>query len=290
MELFRGTAPKVKFTLPTTTTSITNVEWFLNGDSKGTLPVPAAVGGAVEVQLSYLQYDGELVVKWTFDVEYETFIDNIYYDVVTPILTKEEVVDIFDPQPLSDKEYIKIEAATRHIINAHCGQTFGKYIGTWSVAGDASNSLALPARLLQVLNIDGDEAANYTILGDGFNIRHYPYGQPVNIKADVGTLERGGVIYDPYSINRARFEAATTYSIYGVWGYNSVPNTVKEAAKLLINDYACADSAYRDRYLTSMTAADWRIQFNAGAFINTGNVRADQLLEPYVLRRGWAVL
>lgn len=290
MELFRGTVPTVKFYLPTADTTVTGVTWAQDGAEKGTLVAAAPVDGATTVQLPYLQYDGQVAVSWTFSVPASgVYTEKVYYDVVTPILTKQEVLGVYET-PLTDDEYHSAEAAVRHIINAHCGQTFGKYIGTWAVAGDASNSLALPARLLQVLNVNGDASLNYTILGDGFNLRHYPFGEPVNIKADVGTLQGGGVIYDPYSISSQLYESAQTYNIYGIWGYNSVPATVKEAAKLLTNDYACADAAYRDRYLTSMTAADWRIQFNDGAFINTGNVRADQLLEPYVLRRGWAVL
>jgi hypothetical protein len=290
MELYRGTAPKVKFYLPTSDTTVTGATWALDGVDKGTIVPGTAVNGAVEVQLPYLQYDGEVAVNWTFSIPGSGSItDRTYYDIVTPLLTKEEVAAIFSPQPLDDAEYIKIEAAVRHVINAHCGQTFGKYIATWKVRGDASNSLELPARLLEALNINGDAGANYNIIGGGFNLRRYEYAE-VNIKADIGVPQPSGVIYDPYSINRRKYLGDQIYSIYGIWGYNAVPNTVKEAAKLLVNDYACADANYRDRYLTSMTAADWRIQFNAGAFINTGNVRADQLLEPYVMRRGWAVL
>jgi hypothetical protein len=39
-----------------------------------------------------------------------------------------------------------------------------------------------------------------------------------------------------------------------------------------------------------MTAADWRIQFYSGAYLRTGNVRADQLLADYVVTRGWGVI
>jgi hypothetical protein len=80
------------------------------------------------------------------------------------------------------------------------------------------------------------------------------------------------------------------YNISGQWGWNSVPAAVQEAAALLAHDYACADVLYRDRYLTSMTAADWRIQFNAGAFSDTGNVRANQLLEEYVIKNNWVAI
>lgn len=289
MELFRGTAPKVKFYLPTSDTTVTGATWALDGVDNGVVSPSAPADGAVEVQLPYLQYDGELAINWSFSIPGSgTYTDRAYYDVVTPILTKQEVLEIYET-PLTDAEYYKVETAVRHIINAHCGQTFGKSIGTWTVRGDGTGSLRLPARLIEVLNVNGEISDYYSVVSDGFNLRHYPYAE-VNIKADIGTQELGGVIYDPYSIHRERYAESSTYRIYGIWGYNSVPATVKEAAKLLINDYACADVAYRDRYLTSMTAADWRIQFNSGAFINTGNVRADQLLEPYVLRRGWAVL
>lgn len=290
MELFRGTAPKVTFYLPTSDTTVTGATWAMDGVDSGTLVPSAVVNGAVTVQLPYLQYDGQVAINWSFSIPGSgTYTDRIYYDVVTPILTNQEIADIYSPETITDADYAKNEAAVRHIINAYCGQTFGKYISTWSVSGDASYSLALPARLLEVINVNGEISPNYTILGGGFNLRHGVYGE-TNIKADVGTQQDSGVIYDPYSVHTARYEENTTYKIYGIWGYNAVPATVKEAAKLLINDYACADAAYRDRYLTSMTAADWRIQFNSGAFIGTGNVRADQLLEPFVLKRGWAVL
>lgn len=297
MELFRGTAPKVAFYLPTTDTTVTGATWALDGVDKGAVVPGAPLNGMVEVQLPYLQYDGEVAINWSFSIPGSgPYSDRTYYDVVTPILTKQEVAAIYDPETLTDAEYVKAEAAVRHIINAHCGQTFGKWVGTWTIRGDASQSLELPIRLMQVDNVNGDAYGSYTILGDGFNLRFNSGaeiydGTKYLPKPDVGPRpDMGGVIYDPYSISRERYSRTRSYSIYGIWGYNAVPSTVKEAAKLLINDYACADAAYRDRYLTSMTAADWRIQFNEGAFINTGNVRADQLLEPYVLKRGWAVL
>ncbi len=79
------------------------------------------------------------------------------------------------------------------------------------------------------------------------------------------------------------------FEITGDWGYKSVPAPVKEAARLLVNDYACSEQLYRDRYLESIKAADWRLQFSSRAWEYTGNVRADQLLSEYVIL-DWAVI
>ena len=44
----------------------------------------------------------------------------------------------------------------------------------------------------------------------------------------------------------------------------------------------CGQAGYRDNYLSSMKAADWRFDYFQEAVIGTGNVVADQLLEEYI--------
>jgi hypothetical protein len=131
----------------------------------------------------------------------------------------------------------------------------------------------------------------YQIGDDGYTLRYYNWGVPP-VKADAWGLHMhtGGVIHNPNHVSLNTFKDGNIYTVDGNWGWEEVPAAVKEAAKLLVNDYACADAQYRDRYLTSMTAADWRIQFNSGAFKGTGNVRADQLLSDFVVTRGWGVI
>ncbi len=290
MELWKGTAPKAQFYLPSSHATVQQVVLTRNGETETLMHSPA-VNGAVSVQLPYLQNDEEFTVDWTFVLDNQNYTETDYYEVITPVLNTREIKKI---HPVAtDEEIIRIEAAVRHIIQAHTGQNFGKFVGVKSVRGDNNRALFLPDRLIELKSVNGSTSVKsyFSVDDDGFVLRHFPWGVPP-VKADYHGLHQhvGGVIHNPNNVNMGVFYKSMVYEIEGEWGWDFVPAAVKEAAKLLVNDYACAEQSYRDRYLTSMTAADWRIQYHSGAFRETGNVRADQLLNDYVLKRGWAVI
>jgi hypothetical protein len=292
MELFRGTAPTVKFYLPATNATVQNVTYTKNGVSGGVLQHGQPVNGAVSVRLPYLQYDGVVTVDWTFLLDNQSYTETVHYEVITPLLTDRDIKTIHPNG--TEEEIDRIESAVRHIIQAHTGQRFGKFVGIYDVRGNADRTLNLPARLVELTSVNGmDEDPNkyFAVEQGGWVLRHFPWGVPP-VKADYYGLHMhvGGVIHNPNLVRLGEWNDGRYYAVSGVWGYNSVPMPVQEAARLLVNDYACGDAAYRDRYLTSMTAADWRIQFHDGAFQRTGNVRADQLLADYVLASGMAVI
>lgn len=296
MEIYRQTTNVVTFEAPEATTPVT-VTASLNGGDPISLPLISGTENekVKKVQLPYINDEGTVVVNWSFTTQTfagtETVTVRDTYDVVTPILSDAEIKAIHPNA--TPGEITRIEKATRHIINAHTGQRFGRFVGTHEVRGSGSYALQLPARLQSLTDVNGATNANlyFQIDGDGYVLHHFPYGVPP-VKADYYGLHMhvGGVIHNPNHVKWADFNKNMVYKINGVWGWDEVPAQVREAAKLLINDYACADTNYRDRYLTSMTAADWRIQFHSGAFLKTGNVRADQLLNDFVLKRGWAVI
>lgn len=243
------------------------------------------------------QFDSRLHIQ--YEVTYfEDANDQTYtiakdqpVDIVTPILTKAEIKAVWETA--TDTEVVTIEKAVRHVIQAYTGQEFGRYIGTLACRGTGGETLALPRRLMELTGFEGYPATpvNFVIQNNGYTLRHYPWGVPP-VKADAWGLHMhvGGVIHNPNNVKVETFANNRDYLVEGHWGWPAVPDAVKEAAKLLVNDYACADAQYRDRYLVSMTAADWRIQFYSGAYLRTGNVRADQLLSDYVVTRGWGVI
>lgn len=293
MELLTGTVPTITFNLPTPDTTVTNVTWTKDGVAQTPNLVPSLpiVNNMASVRLPYQPEEVKIVVTWNFTVPNSgNHTKKETYQVVTPYISIPEVTEMAG-EDFSPSDIVKMEAAVRHIINAHTGQTFGKETSTKVALGNGSRALALPARLISVNTINGVALpVSYNIGGDGWFITHPSFGIPP-LRADYhGLHESNGVIENPYGVRANQFGRDARFEIAGTWGWETVPDAVTEAARLLVNDYGSGDSLYRDRYLVSMTAADWRIQFSHGAFAKTGNVRADQLLSDYVLKRGWAVI
>lgn len=294
MELYKEKINVVEFEFPVGASNIT-IEYSYNGGTMTSLgqgtqdPVNSMIR---TVALPYLPDEGNIRVNWKFQINTVPYQKTIDYDVVTPYVSTSWIERNL-LEGAGSEELEEIETAVRHIINAHTGQSFGKHDSILTVTGTGESSLALPERLIAVTNFNGVESAYeyFDVVGDGWYLKVAPRGIPP-VKADYYGLHmhRGGVIHNPNNVSLSKFAEGFPYQIDGTWGWDKVPQPVVEAAKLLVNDYAGADSQYRDRYLTSMTAADWRIQFNSGAFARTGNVRADQLLSGYVMRRGWAVI
>lgn len=247
-------------------------------------------------------------------------------NVVTPILPLSVIAGLLGEGLNSEQNVATAEAAVRTIIQAHTGQKFGYSKGkTLRVEGHGETALRLPERLINLTGIgtltanldplaaiivsDGwylkkswaneiSEVANNSVYWSDYrdsvafdnNIYSDPDGdgQPP-IVGPLGTRP-GGVISAPgVSSGPTRWVDDYSFTITGDWGYKSVPVAVQEAAKLLINDYACSEAAYRDRYLETIKASDWELDFNSRAWDSTGNVRADQLLSEYVLL-DWAAI
>jgi hypothetical protein len=247
------------------------------------------IGGQyhVDLNMAQTQNEGDISVTWAFQMAGVPVTKVDYLTVASPILSVEAIKSIHPNA--TDDEIAVVEKAVRHIINAHCGQTFGHFVGTKKVYGRGSQVLQLPAHLISLTSVnDVTDSQRLVLHDDGWRLFYYPWGLPYGYEQ--GLYLTGGVMHDPTRWEYGWWENGISYSVDGEWGYKATPAQVAEAAKLLVNDYACGDTQYRDRFLTSMTAADWRIQFNNGAFLNTGNVRANQLLADYVVKYQWVAV
>lgn len=292
MEILKGHSGSVKFVVPDNLTSGATFKVFRGETQIGSSATATVAGGVATCPIPYaaVQTEGDVKVVLDFTMDTVNYKPEKVVQVITPYLDLYEVKSFLS---ITDNiEAAKAEAAVRHVINAHCGQDFGRLVEARAVRGSGTRTLALPGHLMSLTTINESEDIDYfKISGGGFNITYYPLGVPP-VKADYHGLHQhvGGVIHNPYNVDYGRFRKGAEYRINGEWGYPSVPEPIRQAAELLLGVYADDDTEYRDRYLTSMTAADWRIQFQDGAFVQTGHVRADQLLSDYVMRRGWAVL
>lgn len=279
MEILAGGTGTVKFTIPNGLTTATFTV-YKNNAQVGTLGNATISGTVATCVLPYAATadPGEIEVRLSFTFQSASYIRKEYAHVVTPILPLYEVKEILETT--DDAEAIRVEAAVRHVIEVFCSQKFEYFSGTRTYYGSGNVYLTLTERLIAVTDINNITSLNVNIRNDGFIL--IPKGVE-DVKWS--TYQSYGPIIDPYTHHKGLFHKNTSYAINGEWGWRAVPDPVQEAARLLINDYACADSAYRDRFIVAMTAADWRIQLHPGAYIDTGNVRANQLLTPYKVSR-----
>lgn len=64
-------------------------------------------------------------------------------------------------------------------------------------------------------------------------------------------------------------------------GYKVVPNDIKEAASMLINDIKCGKLDYYKRYVVNYSTDQFRIQIDKSALDGTGNILVDKILDKY---------
>lgn len=229
------------------------------------------------VPTSLVTQEGKLEASWTFTVGGQALTVSEAYRVVTPYSTW----DYFSRQPgdFSYEDYLECERVSRYVINAYCGQHFGKWAGTIGVDGNGDNTLVLPARLLELKDVhwegNGPMRSRVRIAAyGGLQWEITPDRWCLRVQPHRTSLDP---VYNPPSF----FKRNRIYEISGVWGWESVPGGVVDASKILTADYLCNEHKYRDKYLESLKVDDWRFQFNEMAFVGTGNATVDKILTDY---------
>lgn len=272
--------------------------------------------------------DVEVTWHFTIEGLTDSFDETFSYEVVTPYLSKQEIKAIYPEVTDSEYVDLEASVRHIINANTGQKFGFDR-AKTLTVEGHGESALRLPERLVAITGVNtltsSLSVSAFIIVSDGWYLKkawadatpragvegsqfwgdinggagpfdNSIYGDYDRSDDSVDTLygplghRPGGIIVPPGASGRATaWKDDYPFEITGDWGYKTIPANVKEAAKLLVNDYACSEIAYRDRYLESIRAADWRLQYNSRAWESTGNVRADQLLSDYVLL-DWAVV
>lgn len=281
MEIYRDTTSTVTLEHPVTGPLTADI--YRGDEVISANQVVTSTSGkhTTNIDWSLTEYDGTLKIVW----KKTGFSRTTWEEVVTPIIPLSELTALLDD--VSDEDRRDAEAVVRRIIEAYTGQSFGKFRGTELVNGNDSSQLALPRPLLTFTDMSDDmftfDVNSFIIRGNGWFLGGKPgaYWTIKDAPPEEVLDDFNNVIYAPGTIKKRDFAYTSVYTIVGDWGYESVPYPVIQAARLLISDYACQDTTYRDKYLESMKAADWRVQFTQGAYDGTGNLKADQLLNDY---------
>lgn len=301
MEIYRNTpSPNlITFRLPAGVVgSVTAVDIIATEGGRDiyVFDTVTAIDGGFQAELPWhlTRMDRDLYIHWK--ITYNpgtgpvTVTERQYVQVVTPILPLEEIASIMEVTMTDSRAEVEdIERRVRYAIQSYTGQNFGMFYGVMPARGMGSNTLRLPAPLLQFagMSFDGIYRPNYAIhvSTDGWSLLS---GNVVidNIKQAppewmLDRFDYVGKIYAPMIYSHHVFSERVEYKVEGTWGYNDVPGEVKQAARQLVQDYSCDESLWRERYISSILAADWRLQFDAQAFSGTGNAAVDMMLSGY---------
>lgn len=242
-------------------------------------------GYSVDLPWGLTQIDQDLFVSWELtyveDGVTRVFKERQQVQIVTPILPLSEVARINNSLD-NEVDTYDLERRVRYAIQSYTGQEFGRFKTTYEVRGSGSSQLVLPAPLLEIHGADFP-TANVQVFNGG-TLLSYPDHIWFGIKdaPPEEVLDQFYYTNGPIRVqNNYAFNDGRRFKISGIWGYHDVPGDVKQAARLLAADYACDESLWRDRYMDSVRAGNWRFEVNELSFQGTGNVVVDQILAKY---------
>lgn len=211
--------------------------------------------------------------------------------ISVPYASIEDLRSIPELSEYSDEELKSMERLVAKIIDAYCGQSFGYEYDTVKTSfGHNSDFLWLPERLWKIYDV--------TILDDYVSVLRNPEGDIVGKDFDSRSVgeyvvldqdnpwrirNRRNIDYETLSVTKSGrfFKSGSIYAVRGDWGYPFVPVQITEATKILVKTYFYDDATYRERYITSIRAGNWRMEFQATGDETTGSANADMILTAY---------
>jgi hypothetical protein len=272
MEIYRNFPEEVTIAVPTTImfvdpVTVTGTDGTVHSDVEYVFDATAHTV-TLTPPLSAVSYDGQIGVSLTLSDGAEQVEQTQYINVTTPYASQSDIDDP-DFTTMDAAKFNRLERFVHKIIDTYTGQRFGLRKGSSRLI--VSNNTLVPSE--RVVSLDSPiiyTGASTTSVAPIMLPRYYDY------KADVPVMPSAQ--YNPFYVERRVRELTVT----GTFGYEFVPFDVREAAVILMEEFGCDESLWRDRYLVSMKSSDWRIQYSPEAYVGTGSVNADQLLGKYI--------
>jgi hypothetical protein len=234
-----------------------------------------------------------LEIKWSYTVNSVSAIQTDFYAVETPYSTVSETVDFlgFGSIPseinyMDPKSLINAEKLARTIIEGYTGVKFYNYYGGQEIYGIGSDTVQLTEKMLDLDQIYENEILVYDKTQDpiyntfGYNTVISPTGYQIRIWYP-GWPDGWNNQMDPTILYAGRFRDGYLYRFVGQIGYKYVPEDIKLASMLLVQDIVSNDYNWRNKYLAKVNLSEISFEMAKGAFNGTGNITVDNILDQY---------
>lgn len=234
-----------------------------------------------------------LEVVWSYVVNGNPVTQKDFYAVETPYATVSEAMDFlgYNPIPseinyMDPKNVVKAEKIARTIIEGYTGIKFYTYYGGQEIYGIGANTIQLTEKMLSLDQIYENEILVYDQTQDpvydtfGYNTEISPSGYQIRIWFP-GWQDGWNNEMDPEIYEYGRFRDNYLYRFVGQVGYKYVPEDIKLASMLLIQDILSNDYNWRNKYLAKVNLSEISFEMAKGAFNGTGNITVDNILDQY---------
>jgi hypothetical protein len=190
--------------------------------------------------------------------------------------------------PLEAGEY---ESVARGVINDIVGYGFGftRYRG--DVVGNGTDFLPLNSRLHSVFRLFENSRLIWDVdpvwlasNDPGYAPRPVSNGYSLSVEtADRSTNLAKFPITWSTRFDTPFFQENVDFGVDGEWGWPVVPEDIQRATLLLINDIACGNGKYQNKYIKSFSNGVNAINYSNTSFFSTGNMIVDRIISKYSL-------
>ena len=239
------------------------------------------------------QINRTLEFVWAYTLSGESTSETQYYQIEAVYSSASEIQDFLgygsSPSDINYHDPKEIETAekiVRTIIDGYTGQKFGTYYGSQEVYGKGSDACELTEKMISLDKVWEndilliDNTVNPVYNNFGFALEITPTGKAVRI-INAGWDVRYDNQVDPAVLYYGRFRDNARYKFQGQIGYKYVPEDIKIASMLLVNDFLSNDFNWRNKYLKKINLSEISFEMAGGAFNGTGNVTVDNILDQY---------
>jgi hypothetical protein len=245
----------------------------------------------------------EETVTWSWTQSARPRGRDIEYNVVAPYVHPVDAayrlgfsLDPTSPSYRSADEVYAAEKMARYAIEAYTGEFFGNRIDTTEELGQGTDILVVPNFITTVHKLWENDTLVYhagVLNNFGYPIVITDSKQAIRIQAEMDIVEYSSEYTGNLDISDNNyykgnptlrypaFRDGWNYKVQGQFGFESVPSEISECAIMLINDYLCADSAWRRKYVTDIKTSDWAISFGSDSTTGTGNATVDAILDGF---------
>lgn len=242
---------------------------------------------------TYTSADTVLKLTWSYSINSSSTTQDQYISIITPYATVSDIVSFngygarpSDPNYRSQEQIVYAEMVARSQINNYTGLNFGKRYGSQEIFAIGSDAIELTERMLSVDKVDGNgvniidytASPNYNIAG--WDVELTPTGKAVRIVNNGWDVRYDNQV-DPTVLYYGQFRKNERYKFTGYIGYDYVPQDIKMCTMILAGDLLSQDSAWRNKYLSSVKLSETQFTLSKGAFNGTGNVIVDGILDQY---------